>query len=139
MAADLPEHYEMYMDAFQFIKDVAVDWDDTRYLAAEPCDYIIAARKAKGTDNWFVGGVTDENAREMKVNLDFLDENTRYVATLYADGPDADYATKPDSYKITTGIVTNKSELKVWLARGGGFAISIRPATDADKKLKALK
>ena len=139
MAADLPEHYEMYMDAFQFIKDVAVDWDDTRYLAAEPCEYIIAARKEKGSDNWFVGGVTDENARTMEVNLDFLDKGTRCVATLYADGKDADYATKPDSYSITTGIVTDKTKLKVKMARGGGFAISIRPATDADKKLKKLK
>ena len=139
MAADLPEHYEMYMDAFQFIKDVAVDWDDSRYLAAEPGQYIIAARKEKGAENWFVGGVTNEEQRTMEVNFDFLDNDTRYVATLYADGADADYATKPDSYKITTGIVTSKSSIKVKMARGGGFAISIRPATDADKKIKKLK
>ena len=139
MAADLPEHYEKYMDAFQFIKDVAVDWEDSRYLAAEPCEYIVAARKAKGTDNWFVGGVTDENERQMEVAFDFLDEGVRYVATLYADGKDADYATKPDSYQIKTGIVTSKSKIKVDMARGGGFAISIRPATDADKKIKKLK
>ncbi len=139
MAADLPEHYEKYMDAFQFIKDVAVDWDESHYLAAEPCEYIVAARKAKGTDNWFVGGVTDENAREMEVNFDFLDKGQDYVATLYADGKNADYATKPDSYKITTGIVNKKSSIKVKMARGGGFAISIRPATIADKKLKKLK
>ena len=139
MAADLPEHYEMYMDAFQFIKDVAVDWDDSRYLAAEPGQYILAARKEKGAENWFVGAVTNEEQRTLEVNFDFLDNNKRYVATLYADGKDADYATNPDSYKITTGIVTSKSSIKVKMARGGGFAISIRPATDADKKLKNLK
>ncbi len=139
MAADLPEHYEKYMDAFQFIKDVAVDWDESHYLAAEPGEYIVAARKAKGTDNWFVGGVTNEDAREMEVNFDFLDKGQDYVATLYADGKNADYATKPDSYKITTGIVNKKSSIKVKMARGGGFAISIRPATLADKKLKKLK
>jgi hypothetical protein len=139
MAADLPEHYEMYMDAFQFIKDVAVDWDESRYLAAEPGQYILAARKEKGAENWYVGAVTNEEQRTLEVNFDFLDKNTRYVATLYADGKDADYATNPDSYKITTGIVTSKSSIKVKMARGGGFAISIRPATDADKKLKNLK
>ena len=139
MAADLPEHYEMYMDAFQFIKDVAVDWDESRYLAAEPGQYIMAARKEKGADNWFVGAVTNEEQRTLELNFDFLDKDTRYIATLYADGKDADYATNPDSYKITTGIVTSKSSIKVKMARGGGFAISIRPATDADKKLKNLK
>ena len=139
MAADLPEHYEMYMDAFQFIKDVAVDWDDSRYLAAEPGQYVMAARKEKGADNWYVGAVTNEEQRTLELNFDFLDKDTRYIATLYADGKDADYATNPDSYKITTGIVTSKSSIKVKMARGGGFAISIRPATDADKKLKNLK
>ena len=139
MAADLPEHYEMYMDAFQFIKDVAVDWDESRYLAAEPGQYVMAARKEKGAENWYVGAVTNEEQRTLEVNFDFLDKDTRYVATLYADGKDADYATNPDSYKITTGIVTSKSSIKVKMARGGGFAISIRPATDADKKLKNLK
>lgn len=139
MAADLPEHYEKYMDAFQFIKDVAVDWDESHYLAAEPGEYIVAARKAKGTDNWFVGGVTDENEREMEVEFDFLDKGIRYVATLYCDGKKADYATKPDSYDIKTGIITSKTRLNIDMARGGGFAISIRPATDADKKLKNLK
>ena len=139
MAADLPEHYEKYMDAFQFIKDVAVDWDESHYLAAEPGEYIVVARKEKGEDNWFVGGVTNEEERDMEVSFDFLDKNDKYVATLYADGKNADYAKKPDSYKITTGIVTNKSEVKIKMARGGGFAISIRPATEADKKLKKLK
>ena len=139
MAADLPENYERYMDAFQFIKDVAIDWDESRYLAAEPGDYIVAARKAKGSDQWFVGGVTDENKREMKVSFDFLDPDVRYVATLYADAPDADYETNPEAYKITRGIVTAKSNITIDMARGGGFAISIKPATDADKKLKRLK
>ncbi len=139
MAADLPEHYEMYMDAFQFIKDVAVDWDESRYLAAEPGQYILAARKEKGGNDWFVGAVTNEEKRTLEVNFDFLDKDTRYVATLYADGKDADYATNPDSYKITTGIVTSKSKIKVDMARGGGFAISIRPATPADKNIKNLK
>lgn len=139
MAADLPEHYAKYMDAFQFIKDVAVDWDESHYLAAEPGDYIVVARKEKGSDNWFVGGVTDENEREMEVNFDFLDKNIRYVATIYADGKNADYATKPDSYQIKTGLVTSKTKLEIKMARGGGFAISLRPATDADKKLKNLK
>ena len=139
MAADLPEHYAKYMDAFQFIKDVAVDWDESHYLAAEPGDYIVVARKEKGSDNWFVGGVTDENELEMEVNFDFLDKNIRYVATIYADGKNADYATKPDSYQIKTGLVTSKTKLEIKMARGGGFAISLRPATDADKKLKNLK
>lgn len=139
MAADLPENYEKYMDAFQFIKDVAIDWDESRYLAAEPSDYIVAARKAKGTDNWFVGGVTDENSRQMKVKFDFLDPDKRYVATLYADAPEADYQINPEAYKITKGIVTSKTALNIAMARGGGFAISIVPATDADKGLKKLK
>ena len=139
MAADLPEHYERYMDAFQFIKDVAVDWDDSKYLAAEPGEYIIAARKAKGTDNWFVGGVTNEDARTMPVAFDFLDKDRKYVATVYADAKDADYATNPEKYVITKGIVTSKDAVKMFMARGGGFAMSIYPATDADKGLKKLK
>ena len=91
MAADLVENYEKHMDAFQFIKDVAVDWDDSEYIEAEPGDYITVARKAKGTDNWFVGGITDENARTAGFTLDFLTPGKQYVATLYADGKDADY------------------------------------------------
>ena len=139
MAADLPEHYEKYMDAFQFIKDVAVDWDDSKYLAAEPGEYIIAARKAKGTDNWFVGGVTNGDARTMPVAFDFLDKDRKYVATVYADAKDADYETNPEKYVITKGIVTSKDAVKMYMARGGGFAMSIYPATDADKGLKKLK
>ena len=139
MAADMPEHYERYMDAFQFIKDVAVDWDDSRYLSAEPGEYIVAARKAKGSDKWFVGGVTNENARTMPVAFDFLDKGVKYVATVYADAKDADYASNPEAYIIKKGIVTSKDALKVFMARGGGFAISLVPATAADKHLKKLK
>lgn len=139
MAADMPENYERYIDAFQFIADVAVDWDDSRYLAAEPGEYIIAARKAKGTENWFVGGVTNEDARTMAVAFDFLNKDQKYVATVYADAKDADYATNPESYVIKKGIVTSKDAVKLFMARGGGFAISLYPATDADKKLKKLR
>ena len=139
MAADLPEHYEKYMDAFQFIKDVAIDWDESRYLLAEPGDYIVVARKAKGTGEWFVGGVTDENRRTVTLPFDYLDPGKEYVATLYADAPDADYQTNPQAYVIRTGKVGQRTELDVEMARGGGFAISIREATDADRKLRRLK
>ncbi|MGI6794076.1 glycoside hydrolase family 97 protein [Bacteroides sp. KG68] len=134
MAADLVENYEKHMDAFQFIKDVAVDWDDSRYIEAEPGDYITVARKAKGTGNWFVGGITDENARTAVFALDFLEPGKEYVATLYADGPDADYETNPNSYRIRKGIVTNKTRISVREARSGGFALSLTEATPADKK-----
>ena len=134
MAADLPENYEKYMDAFQFIKDVAVDWDDSKYLEAEPGDYITVARKAKGTNNWFVGGITDENPRVATVSLDFLEPGKQYVATLYADGKDADYLTKPDSYQIKKGLVTSKTKISTRLARSGGFALSLIEANAADKK-----
>ncbi|MBD9092830.1 MAG: glycoside hydrolase family 97 protein [Bacteroides oleiciplenus] len=134
MAADLVENYEKHMDAFQFIKDVAVDWDDSKYLEAEPGDYITAARKAKGTNNWFVGGITDENARTSNFTLDFLEPGKQYVATLYADGNDADYKENPTSYQIKKGIVTSKTKMSVKLARSGGFALSLIEATPADKK-----
>ena len=134
MAADLVENYEKHMDAFQFIKDVAVDWDDSEYIEAEPGDYITVARKAKGTDNWFVGGITDENARTAGFTLDFLTPGKRYVATLYADGKDADYKENPTSYQIKKGIVTNKTKIFVWEARSGGFALSLIEATPAEKK-----
>ena len=134
MAADLVENYEKHMDAFQFIKDVAVDWDDSEYIEAEPGDYITVARKAKGTDNWFVGGITDENARTTGFTLDFLTPGKRYVATLYADGKDADYKENPTSYQIKKGIVTNKTKISVWEARSGGFALSLIEATPAEKK-----
>ena len=139
MAADVPEHYEQYMDAFRFIKEVAVDWDESRYLLAEPGDMIVIARRAKGSAEWFVGGVTDENRRTAELRLDFLDPEKSYVATLYADAPDADYRTNPEAYTIRTGKVTAKSKLKVEMAAGGGFALSIREATAEDRRLGRLK
>lgn len=134
MAADLVENYEKHMDAFQFIKDVAVDWDDSKYIEAEPGDYITVARKAKGTENWFVGGITDENPRTSKFALDFLEPGKKYVATLYADGKDADYKSNPTSYQIKKGIVTSKTKISVKEASSGGFALSLIEATSADKK-----
>lgn len=140
MAADLVENYEKHMDAFQFIKDVAVDWDESRYIEAEPGDYITIARKAKGSNNWFVGGITDENARTAEFKLDFLDADKKYVATLYADGKDADYKENPTSYQIKKGIVTAKTRISVQEARSGGFALSLMEATPADlKNLKKWK
>ncbi|MBE6284149.1 MAG: glycoside hydrolase family 97 protein [Mediterranea massiliensis] len=137
MAADLVENYERHLDAFQFIKDVAVDWDETRYLEAEPGDYLTIARKAKGTGNWFVGGITDEHARTANLSLDFLEPGKKYVATLYADAKDADYQTNPTAYQIKKGVVTSKSKLAIKLARSGGFALSIHEATP--EQLKGLK
>lgn len=139
MAADLPENYERYMDAFQFIKDVAVDWQRSRYLLAEPGEYIVAARQAKGSGQWFVGGVTNEERRTLAVPFDFLDEGKTYIATLYADSADADYKTKPDGYTIKSGKVNSRTVLDIAMARGGGFAISLREATAADKKMKRLR
>lgn len=139
MAADVPEHYEQYMDVFRFIKEVAVDWDESRYLLAEPGDLIVIARRAKGSAEWFVGGVTDENRRTAEFSFDFLDPEKSYVATLYADAPDADYRTNPEAYTIRTGKVTAKSKLKVEMAAGGGFALSIREATAEDRRLGRLK
>lgn len=126
MAADLPESYERYMDAFQFIKDVALDWDDSKYLEAEPGDYITVARKAKGTNDWFVGGITDENSRTATFTLDFLEPGKKYTATLYADGKDADYEKNPESYQIKKSQVTSKTKMSVKLARSGGFALSLK-------------
>lgn len=134
MAADLVENYEKHMDAFQFIKDVAVDWDDSKYIEAEPGDYITVARKAKGTGNWFVGGITDENTHTAVFTLDFLEPGKQYVATLYADGKDADYQTNPTSYQVKKGIVTHKTKLSVKEARSGGFALSLFEATSMDNK-----
>ena len=134
MASDVIDNYEKHMDAFQFIKDVAVDWDDSKYLEAEPGDYVTIARKAKGTNNWFVGGITDENARTSNFTLDFLEPGKQYVATLYADGKDADYQGNPTSYQIKKGIVTAKTKMSVKEARSGGFALSLIEATPADKK-----
>lgn len=125
MAADLPEHYAKYMDAFQFIKDVAVDWDDSKYIEAEPGDYITVARKAKGTDNWFIGGKCDENGHKAVVKLDFLDEGKKYECTIYADAKDADYEKNPKAYKITKKTVKKGDTLKLTEAPGGGFAVSL--------------
>ena len=125
MAADLPENYEKYDDAFQFIRDVAVDWDNSIYLEAEPADYITVARKAKGTDNWFVGGKCDENGHKSTVKLDFLDKGRKYECTIYADAKDANYKTNPKAYTITRRTVKKGDTLKLTEAPGGGFAISL--------------
>ncbi|AFD08316.1 glycoside hydrolase family 97 protein [Solitalea canadensis] len=138
MAADLVENYKKHMDAFQFIKDVAVDWDESKYLEAEPGDYITAARKAKGTNNWFVGCTSDENGHISNLTLNFLDPGKKYVATIYADAKDAHYETNPQAYTIIKGIVTNKTKLTLKAAPGGGYAISIIEVTDKDA-LKGLK
>lgn len=127
MAADLPEVYNRYLDAFQFIKDVAVDWDESKYLEAEPGRYIVAARKAKGTDNWFVGCTANEDGHESTINLNFLDADKKYEAIIYADADDANYLTNPQAYKITKKKVTAKTKLKLKAAPGGGYAISIKP------------
>ena len=126
MAADLPENYEKYSDAFQFIKDVAVDWDDSKYLEAEPGDYLTVVRKAKGSEDWFLGAITDENARNTTVSLEFLTKGKKYKATIYADAKDADWKENPIAYKISTLTVTSKSKLKLNLAAGGGTAISFQ-------------
>ena len=125
MAADLPENYERFMDAFQFIKDVAVDWDDSKYLEAEPGRYITVARKAKGTNNWFVGCTASENGHMANISFDFLDPKRKYTATIYADGPTAHYEKNLQAYTIKKMTVTNKSRLTLRAASGGGFAISI--------------
>ena len=129
MAADLPEHYERpdLAPAFQFIRDVACDWDDSRYLEAEPADYITVARKAKGTDNWFIGGKCDENGHHSVIRLDFLDKGRKYDCTIYADAKDAHYETNPKAYTITKKTVKAGDTLKLTQAPGGGFAISLFP------------
>lgn len=140
MAADLPETYNKFLDAFQFIKDVAIDWDDTYVLEAEPGDYITMARKAKGKNEWYIGGICDENPRVANVKFDYLPAGKTYVATIYADGKDAHYKTKPQSYVIQKVLVDNKSVLKQQLAAAGGVAISIKEeVSDATKKLKKIK
>ena len=139
MAADTPEHYAPFMDAFQFIKDVAVDWDETRYLAAEPGDLLVVARRPKqsslsgsakafsaGRDTWFVGGVTDEQARQADFSLDFLTPGKTYEAVIYADAADADYKTNPQAYEITRRNVTAGDAMSIRMAPGGGFAVSLR-------------
>lgn len=139
MAADVPENYMRYADAFRFIKDVAVDWDESRYLAAEPGEYIIAARREKGGQRWFVGGVTNEDARTMTVDFSFLTKGQKYMATIYADAKDTDYETNPEKYVISRRVVTAKDKEKIFMARGGGFAISLMPVDDHTQKLKKRK
>ena len=138
MAADLPEHYNQYLDAFQFIKDVAIDWDESKYLEAEPGDYITVARKAKGSSSWFVGNTSDENGHASTLKLDFLDAGKKYIATIYSDAKDAHYETNPQAYTIRKGVVTSKSVLQLKAAPGGGYAISIVEATD-NASVKGLK
>lgn len=126
MAADFPEHYERYMDAFQFIKDVDIDWIQSKYLLAEVGDYIVIARQGKKNGQWFVGGVTDENSRTLDIPFSFLEPGKKYTATIYSDADDADYAHNPQSYKIEDIEVTSESIIPIKMARGGGFAISIK-------------
>ena len=129
MAADLPQHYEKFMDAFQFIKDVAVDWSESRYLTARPGDYVVIARKAKDSGQWFLGGVTDEQKRTFDLTLDFLEPDLQYEATIYRDAPDADYRTNPQAYEIEKRTVTRDDVLSLTAAPGGGFAISFTVLT----------
>jgi len=139
MAADLVENYERFPDAFRFIEDVAVDWDDSRYLEAEPGRYITAARKAKGRGDWFVGCTAGEQGHRSQLRLDFLDPDKIYIATVYADARDAHYLTNPQAYVIRKGIVTAKTVLTLQAAPGGGYAISLIEATpEALKGLKKL-
>ena len=127
MAADFPENYEAHMDAFQFIKDVPVDWDDTKILAAEPGDYVVIARKKKGSPDWFIGAITDENKREITAGLSFLDKGKKYEATIYGDSENADWQRNPEAYTIKRLPVNSTTRLFLRLAGGGGAAISIVP------------
>ncbi len=137
MAADFPENYDRFPDAFQFIKDVAIDWDESKYLEAEPGYYITIARKAKGTENWFVGNVNGNSVRTSEISFDFLEKGQTYVATIYSDAEDADYKTNPQAYNIRKVLVDHKSNLKQRSAPGGGYAISMKKADKLE--LKALK
>ena len=127
MAADLPENYNQHLDAFQFIEDVPVDWDDTQILAAEPGDYLTTVRKAKGKDEWYLGSITDENAHQQPIKLDFLTPGQRYEAIIYADGKGADWLKNPTAYRITRQVVNSRSALTLRLAPGGGAAVSFKP------------
>lgn len=138
MAADVPENYERFMDAFQFIKDVAINWDDSRYLEAEPGRYITVARKAKGTGDWFIGCTGSEHGHVSALKFDFLDPGKKYVATVYADAKNADYKTNPQAYTIRKGIITSGTKMKLTAAPGGGFAISVMEVKDASD-VKGLK
>ena len=140
MAADFPENYDRFPDAFQFIKDVALDWDESRYLEAEPGDYVTVARKAKGTNNWFVGNVNGETIRNSNFTFDFLDEKKTYIATIYSDAKDAHYKTNPQAYEIRKVVLDKESKLFQFSAPGGGFAISIVETTkEGAKGIKKLK
>lgn len=134
MAADLPENYERFADAFQFIKDVAVDWDESHVLEAEPGDYVTVARKTKGKDEWFVGGITDENDRTTVIRFDYLPKDQTFIATIYADGENAHWQSNPKNYTIRKVRVTSRSVLKQQLAPGGGVAISIKPGSKQEMK-----
>lgn len=134
MAADFPQSYERFTDAFQFIRDVAVDWDDTRILEAEPGDFITVARKARGRDEWYVGAITDEQARTAVIPLGHLPPKRRYVATLYRDADDAHWQTNPMAYRIENFLVDDQTVLRVKLAGGGGAAVSLKPASADDLK-----
>jgi hypothetical protein len=127
MAADLPENYEKFPDAFQFIKDVALDWDESIYLEGEPGEYVTAARKAKGKQNWFIGSVNGLDPRTSNINLNFLEAGKKYVATIYGDANDAHYLTNPQAYVIKKMEVTRETKLSQFCAPGGGYAISIVP------------
>ena len=139
MAADMPENYERFPDAFQFIKDVAVDWDDTWVQEAEPGDYVTIARKAKGKNEWYVGGITDENARTATIKFDYLPKGKNYIATIYADAKDASWNKNPQKYTVRKVLVNSKSLLKQPIAPGGGVAVSIKEGSKQDAKgLKKL-
>ena len=140
MAADLPENYERFMDAFQFIKDVALDWDDTKILDAEPGDYLTIARRAKNKDEWYIGAITDEQARTVNISSSYLTTNRWYVASLYTDAANAHWESNPMAYQIQHFLVNNQTKLKIALASGGGAAISMRPASSEDmQKLERYK
>lgn len=138
MAADLPENYERFMVAFQFIKDVPVDWDNSIYLEAEPGKYVTVARKEKGTNNWFIGSATGDANHQSVISLDFLEKGKNYIATIYADTKDTDYKSNPQSYQIVKGLVNSKNKLKINTVEAGGYAISLFEVTTSDE-MKGLK
>ena len=139
MAADLPENYERFMDAFQFIKDVPVDWDNSIYLEAEPGKYVTVARKEKGTNNWFIGSATGDANHQSVISLDFLEKGKNYIATIYADTKDTDYKSNPQSYQIVKGLVNSKNKLKINTVEAGGYAISLFEVTTSDENEGAEK
>lgn len=138
MAVDLPENYERFMDAFQFIKDVPVDWDNSIYLEAEPGKYVTVARKEKGTNNWFIGSATGNANHQSVISLDFLEKGKNYIATIYADTKDTDYKLNPQSYQIVKGLVNSKNKLKINTVEAGGYAVSLFEVTNSDE-MKGLK